>query len=777
VEPRPRRRRRGNVPADLTSFVGRRTDIADVKNLLATSRLVSLVGPGGVGKTRLVLRIASELRRAFVDGVWFVELADVREAGDVPRAIAAAIGINGDAPETAESLAARLREDRMLLVLDNCDHLVEGCAALVTELLRAASEVRILTTTRQSLRVGGELIHLVGPLEYPDPRLPLPPGAAAQFAAMSLFVDRARAVVPDFAVAADNEDAVARLCGLLEGMPLSIELAALSLRVLSVQDLVDRLDDPFEVLTTGPRTVPSRHQSLEAAVDWSYALCTSGERALWARCAVFAAHFDRDAALAVCADDETSADDVLGLLAGLVDKSVLTREEHDGSVRFSMSATIRAYGEKKLADLGEDQVRREMHLGYYESLLDRAVAESFGPQQERWMVALQLDHANIRAALERATAVPPADIRALRLASQAWFYWIGCGYLTEGAQWLAEALDAASSPSPDRAHALRTAALIAVLQGRLTDAEDLAAEAEAVAAEVPGVDMRAYVAHVRGLAALFAGDLGLAGDRLAAAAQLYVSGGPDDALPAFVEADRAIAYTFDGRAADAADAVERCRQVCVACGDRWVLSHALQAAALAEFLRGDLGTATALVEESLSTKRRFHDTLGIALGVDLLAWIAAASGEAERAATLLGAAHRQWRTIGQPLFGSKHFAALRAKAEEAARQSGDLGYEDAYARGAAFEVEQAVAHALREPEPRDVDIDASDPAIGLTRRESQVAELVGRGLSNKEIAATLVISQRTAEGHVQRILTKFGFTSRAQVATWVAEQRQPVQDR
>jgi non-specific serine/threonine protein kinase len=776
VEPRPRRRRRGNVPADLTSFVGRRTDIGDVKLLLATSRLVSLVGPGGVGKTRLVLRIASELRRAFVDGVWFVELADVRDARDIPQAIADVIGIDGDASETAESLAERLHEDRMLLVLDNCDHLVEGCAELVTELLRAAGEVRILTTTREPLRVGGESIHLVGPLECPDPRLPLPPGAAAQFAAMSLFVDRARAVVPDFAVAPDNEDAVAQLCVRLEGMPLSIELAALSLRVLSVQDLVERLAHPFDVLTTGPRTVPSRHQSLEAAVDWSYALCTSRERALWARCSVFAGHFDHDAAVAVCAD-ETPADDVLGVLAGLVDKSVLTREEHDGSVRFSMTETIRVYGQKKLAELGEDVLRRDMHLGHYASLLDRAVAASFGPDQERWMVALQLDHANIRAALERATAAPPADVRALRLASQAWFYWIGCGYLTEGAQWLAEALDAAPGLSPDRAHALRTAALIAVLQGRLADAEDLAMEAENVAAEVGGVDVRAYAAHVRGLAALFAGDLGRAGDRLSAAADLYVSGGPDDALPAFVEVDRAIAYTFDGRAADAADAIERCRQVCVACGDRWVLSHALLAAALAEFLRGDLGTATALVEESISTKRRFHDVLGIALGVDLLAWIAAASGEAERAATLLGAAHRQWRTIGKPLFGSKHFAALRAKAEEAARQSGDLGYEDAYARGAAFEVEQAVAHALREPEPRDVSVDASDPAIGLTRRESQVAELVGRGLSNKDIAATLVISQRTAEGHVQRILTKFGFTSRAQVATWVAEQRQPVQDR
>jgi predicted ATPase/DNA-binding CsgD family transcriptional regulator len=773
MESRPRRRRRGNVPADLTAFVGRRADVADVKGLLATSRFVSLVGPGGVGKTRLVLRIAAELRRAFVDGVWFVELADLRAREELPQAIATALGVAGDEPATAETLADRLHDRRMLLILDNCEHLVEACAELVSELLRAASELRVLTTTRQPLRASGELIHLVGPLEYPDPRLPLPPGASAQFSAMALFVDRARAVVPDFAVTPENEDAVAQLCQRLEGMPLSIELAALSLRVLSVPDLADRLADPYDVLTTGQRTAPSRHASLEAAVDWSYRLCTAPERALWAQCSVFAGHFDHDAAVAVCIEDATSPDDVLGMLAGLVDKSVLSREEHGGSVRFSMSETMRAYGARKLADLDLAERLHDRHLAYYESLLERAVFASFGPDQERWLIALQLDHANVRAALDRATATKAGGQRAMRLATQAWFYWTGCGYLREGAQWLERALESDLTPSAERANALWAAGLVAALQGRVTAAEEYAADSERAAAAVPRVDVRAHAAHVRGLAALFGGDLGLAGDRLAEAADLYVEADVDDALSTLIEVDRAIAYLFDGRAAAAADAIERCRQACVVRGDRWVLSHALLVAALAEYLRGDLGTAAALVEESLTTKRRFHDVLGVALGLDLQAWVAAASSESDRAAVLLGAAHRQWTVVGEPLFGSKHFTALRAKAEETARLGGDPSYEDGYARGAAFELEQAVAYALREPEPLDVDVEGADLAVGLTRRESQVAELVGRGLSNKEIAATLVISQRTAEGHVQRILTKFGFTSRAQVATWVAEQRQP----
>jgi predicted ATPase/DNA-binding CsgD family transcriptional regulator len=757
----------------LTSFVGRRDDIADVKNLLAGSRLVSLIGPGGVGKTRLVLRIAAELRRAFVDGVWLVDLADLRDPAEIPNAIAAAVGGSGNDPETAATLGDRLRDDRMLLILDNCEHLVEGCADLVSDLLQTAAELRVLTTTRQPLRAGGELIHLVGPLRYPDSRIPLPPAAAAQFPAMTLFVDRARAVVPDFAVTADNEDAVALLCERLEGIPLSIELAALSLRVLSVHDVVARLDDPFEVLTTGPRTSPDRHRSLEAMVDWSYALCTSRERILWARCSVFAGHFDRDAAVAVCADDDLSADDVLGLLAGLLDKSVVSREEHDGTVRFALSATLRAYGEKKLADLGAVDRLRDLHFAHYAERLESAVADSFTPQQEQALIALQLDHANIRAALDHTTGSSSNDLRALRLASSAWFYWLACGYLSEGAQWLAEAVDSAPTAAPERADGLRTAARIAVLQGRLTDAEDLLAAAEDAAVGARGAEDRAQAAHVHGLVALFAGDVGLAGDRLADAAALYGRGAPDGALPALLEVDRAVAALFDGRPAEAAEAIERCRQVCVACGDRWVLSHLLLAMAIGEFLRGDHGTATALVDESLATKRRFRDTLGIALGLDLLAWAAASSGDAVRAATLLGGAHRQWAANGQPLFGSKHLLAMRAKAEEAARLAGDTAYEDAYARGVAFEVEAAVAYALDEPEPKDVELEPADPAVGLTKRESQVAELVGRGLSNKEIAATLVISQRTAEGHVQRILTKFGFTSRAQVATWVTEQRQP----
>jgi non-specific serine/threonine protein kinase len=778
MESRSRRRRRGNVPADLTSFVGRRADVAEVKNLLATSRLVSLVGPGGIGKTRLVLRVAADLRRAFVDGVWFVELADVADAADLPRAIAATIGveIDGDPTKAVEALGERLRDDRMLLILDSCEHVVDGCADLVSDLLRAAGELRVLTTTRQPLRVGGELIHVVGSLDYPDPRTPLPPGAAAQYAAMALFVDRARAIVPEFAVTADNEGAVAHLCELLEGMPLSIELAALSLRVLSVQDLVARLDDPFDVLTTGPRTAPSRHRSLEAAVDWSHWLCTDRERELWARCSVFTGHFDRDAVVAVCAGSATSADEVLGLVAGLVDKSVINREEHDGSVRFSLSRALRAYGDKKLAELGETDSLRDRHLAHYEALLDRAIAESFGPRQEQALVALQRDHANIRAALEHAIVSAPGDDAALRLASRAWFYWIGCGYLNEGAQWLTEALDGSPGRPPrsaDRASALRTSALIAALQGRLTDAEDLIAAAERSALEATDLDLRADSAHVHGLVALFAGDLGLAADRLAECAELYAAGDPVDAMAALVEVEQAIAYLLEGRSADAVEAIERCRQVCVACGDRWVLSHALQASGLGDLLRGDHGTAAALIEESLTIQRRLHDTLGVAFGLDLLAWVAAASGDGARAATLLGAAHRHWTAVGQPLFGSKHLISLRDKAEETARRLVGDGYDEAFARGAAFELEHAVAYALGEPQPNDVEVDAADPAVGLTRRESQVAELVARGLSNKEIAATLVVSQRTAEGHVQRILTKFGFTSRAQVATWVAEQRQP----
>lgn len=770
METRSARRRVGNLPADLTSFVGRRTDIADVKALLSTSRLVTLVGQGGIGKTRLGLRVAADLRRAFSDGVWFVELSEVG-AGGIADALTDALGLQ---QRGADAVVDQLGGRRMLLVLDNCEHLVDETADVVALLLRSAPHLRVVATSRQPLRVSGEQVYLVSRLDVPDPRLPLAPGAATQYAAMALFVERARAVVPDFVLTAENEPAVAELCLQLEGNPLAIELAAVSLRALSVQEVADRLDRRFDVLTSGPRTATGRHQTLEASIAWSYGLCTPAERVLWARCAVFAGSFDRAAVGVVCVDDELRGAEVLDLLAGLVDKSVLQREELDQTIRFTMPESIRQYGLARLDDEGSRALVGGRHLDYFAALVREAAGELFGPRQVGWLATLRRDHANLRVALELALGSAGRPDVALELASAAWPYWVACGQLLEGRHWLDRALFADAERTAARARALWVDALLAVLQGDRAVAEEFADGALELAAATGDDESVACATHVRGLGALFAGDLGLAVTLLDEAAAGYRDLGSAGAvgMSLLVDVHLALALLFEGESARAVTVAERCRNRCLVAGERWILSYAVLVTGLAEFVRGDATATSALVSEALVAKRDLGDTLGIAVSLDVLGWVAASEGEHDRAATLLGASHRVWDTVGEPVFGSKNFAALRAQAEDAVRRGGGTDtYNDGYARGAAFDTMQAVAFALGEPEPQPVDDDGTDPVVGLTRRETQVAELVGRGLSNKEIAATLVISQRTAEGHVQRILTKFGFTSRAQVATWVAEQR------
>lgn len=763
----------GNLPAELTSFVGRKTEIAEVKQLLSTARLVTLVGSGGVGKTRLVLKVAGELRRAFADGAWVVELADIKDPDVIAGSIAEAMGLSGPTlGDPVEFLCQHVQDRRMLLVLDNCEHVLEETAGVVAELLRAAPHLRVLATSIQPLRVEGERLYVVPPLEVPDPQQPLIPGTATQYAAMALFVERAAAVVPTFELDAGNEREVAHLCQRLEGIPLAIELAAVSLRVMSVHEVAARLDERFELLTTGPRTAPDRHQTLDATMAWSFDLCLPVEQLMWARCSVFAGPFDRLAAEEVCGDAVIDADTVLGVIAGLVDKSVLVRMESDGHVRFGMTEMMRQYGLVKLRAEGHEDILRDRHCTYYTRVVDEAARDAFGPDQAARLHALGRDHANLRAALDFALTSPGDSALALHLAATAWFYWAACGQLLEGKRWLDRALGRSSDNSADRCQALWASAFIAVLQGEHDEAVDLADEAIRVARELDDRRGEAPALHVRGLAALFAGDLALAEVRFDEATRAYADARAESGLASLLLVHRGLSALFDDRLGEATTLVDQARQICLARGDGWVLSYALQALAMIDFVRGDISSTSRLVTESLGLKRALNDTLGIAVGMDMLSWVAAADLRFERAATLMGAAHRVWGGVGEPVFGSKNFAALRTRADEAVRRHADpQARAEAYERGTLFDVEQAIAFALDEPELPTVEADRVDPAVGLTRRESEVADLVAQGMSNKEIAAALVISQRTAEGHVQRILTKLGFTSRAQVATWVANQR------
>ena len=397
----------GNLPAELTSFVGRRGEVAEVRRLLAGSRLVTLTGAGGVGKTRLALRAAAGLARAFPGGVWLVRLDQLREEALVAQAVAGALGLQdraGFSPEGA--LAGHLAGRRLLLVLDNCEHLVGAVAKLADLLLRAAPGLRVLATSREALTITGEVVLAVPPLGAPDPGQQLILAQLGLFPAVRLFAERAAQVVPGFAVTEANIAAVAGICRRLEGLPLALELAAARLPVLSPAQVGERLGDRLGLLTRGGRANPARQQTLRASIGWSYELCSRAERLLWARLSVFAGGFELDAAEGICADDRLAAEEVPGLLAALAGKSILTAEHRGGVARYRLPEPLREYGRERLEESGEDAVLRRRHRDWHEQLARRADAGWLSPQLAEWAARLFREHANVAAAQDFRQAEP-----------------------------------------------------------------------------------------------------------------------------------------------------------------------------------------------------------------------------------------------------------------------------------------------------------------------------------------------------------------------------------
>ncbi|MEU2716287.1 AAA family ATPase [Streptomyces sp. NPDC007205] len=411
----------GNLPPELTSFVGRRRDICEAKELLSRTRILTLIGPGGVGKTRLAVRTASKVSRSYPDGVWLVELAALPDGDRVARTVAASLGVPIDEEsEPRAVLEAHLRGKRMLVVLDTCEHLIEECAQLADRLLRVAPRLHILTTSRQPLGVEGEHVMPVTPLSLPDTHSPSSPGTPAQSEAVRLFVERAAAVLPGFTLSDVNSEILADICRRLDGLPLSIELAATRLRVLSVGRLLQRVQDPLGFLTGGARYGPARQQTLRATIDWSYRLCSPAEQLLWSRLSVFAEGAELEAAEAVCSGGGIAPNDVLDLLAGLMDKSILVKEETGGQVRFRMHHAIRQYGLERLDNMGEEAVLRRRHLAWCLEMAERADAEWFGPDQQYWSGQLSREEANLRAAVAFGAQEPSLTPAALRIAAGAW---------------------------------------------------------------------------------------------------------------------------------------------------------------------------------------------------------------------------------------------------------------------------------------------------------------------------------------------------------------------
>ncbi|WP_040829875.1 protein kinase domain-containing protein [Nocardia jiangxiensis] len=759
----------GNLPLELTSFVDRRSQVAEVKNLLARSRLVTLTGIGGVGKTRLALRVAGKVHREFADGVWLVELGDLRDARLLADGVAAALGVrNRGSRSMPDVLVELLAAREMLLVLDNCEHVIAAVAELAGTLLRACPNVQILATSREALDIGGEAVLAVPPLGFPDPTSEPARRGTTRHDAVTLFAERAATAVPGFEVTDNIRASVAHICARLDGLPLAIELAAARLRTMTPEQILARLTDRYTLLTRSGRGVPMRQQTLRWCVGWSYDLCTSVEQQMWRRMSVFAGSFELDAAEEVCGGDIGSSE-LLDALSALVDKSIVIRDETDGTIRFRMFETVQEYGRGKAED-GEDYleyIRR--HRDWCAHLAIRSEAEWIGPRQVQWDARLERELPNLRKALE--FSLTESNDCALRITTALYLFWMWRGRLSEGRRWYERALDLTTGArTTDQAKALHEASVMATVQGDFPAATDKVAKLGRLAEQNAGPLFRALLAHSEGNIYLVGGDTDLAraGPLLADAIENYEASG-DHRLELDALFSLGWAYALQGDTAQALTSLEKALAITESAGETMLRSWGLWAAGFSVWQRSEPERATHLLQQGIRAARLVADPLVAAGCLETLAWVTAEQHQARRAAVLMGAADSLGRAAGSSAFMFRKLLTYREGCARTSRTAlGARAFEAARQQGTAMSFDAAVGFALGEhtealgPSPRS--------AGNLTKRERQVADLVAQGMTNKAIAARLVISQRTAAGHVEHILTKLGFTSRAQIAVWAAEQ-------
>ncbi|MFC0447468.1 ATP-binding protein [Rhodococcus jostii] len=763
----------GNLPHELTSFVGRRREVAEVRRLLSLSRLVTLTGIGGVGKTRLALRVAADSSRAFDDGVWLVGLGELDDPGAVGDAVLSSLDLRegrGDPP--AALLVEYLAVRKLLVVLDNCEHLVEPVADLVDTLLRACPELRILATSRESLGIGGEAVLRVPPLTMPEPnQRSAVGGGLGHYEAMSLFAERAAAAVPGFIVTENNQDVVAAICRRLDGLPLAIELAAVRVRVMSVEQILHRLTDRYSLLTSGSRGAPARQQTLEWCIDWSHELCTRAERAMWGRLAVFSGSFELDAVEAVCTD-VVAADQVVDLVGSLIDKSILIREaDAAGAVRYRMLETLRDYGTERLQETGEFGSLLRRHRDWYEHVVLRAEADWISSRQVAWIVRLDAEQPNIRAALEFCLTSPREADAGLRLAEALYLYWLVRGRLREGMRWLAQLLAVQDDKTgTERIKPLYVLSVLSALNG---DPEASALYAErggALAAQLRDRTGAALMSDAAGHHALVTQDYATACEHFESSLAVFRTDGNLLYL-IWSLLGLALASDADGDRTRS----EECRGEILALtasrGEFVYRGWALWGLGMGAWQRGEPSRAKDLLTQALPLARNVDDRISAGGCMEVLSWIAVDEGASRRAARLMGATDALAQTAGSPSTVYPNVGVLHAEFEKMARRAiGDRAFETEFRQGLGMRFEEAAAYALDEKDTTDTP--AGPGSTSLTRREQQVAELVAEGLTNRSIADKLVISQRTAQGHVEHILSKLGFTSRTQIATWVVEQTQ-----
>jgi predicted ATPase/DNA-binding CsgD family transcriptional regulator len=814
------------LPQEPNRFIGREHELAQLRRMLRQARALTLYGPGGIGKTRLALRLLAAAAGEFPDGTWFVELADLRQPDLVASRVAAALGVSEEAGRPLlDTLADALRPRRMVLALDNCEHLIEACAQVGRRLLTSSPGLRLLTTSREPLRIAAETVWPVPPLSVAPAGAERPAGDVRSYEAVQLFADRAAAAQPGFAVDPDNAAAIAVICRALDGVPLAIELAAARVRVLSPEQIRARMDDRFGLLTAGDRSAAPRQQTLRATIEWSYDLLAPAERILFRRLSVFAG-WSLEMAEQVCADGEIPAPEVLGLIAALVDKSLVTSEPAVlGQARYRMLDTIREYAAGLLAGAGETGSFQRRFRDYsleaaeYHGAVGMARIPASWPARVDSLRRYDAEAGNVARVLSWCLEHGDAEtgLRICAAVSPCWIVW---GTFAEGREWLDSflALDAtaavpagvrgaaivvraqlALSSDPAAAESLVRAGLelcreagdefwtavalnllteIALHTGRIEEAAASADEALAIAQAAGDGWDEGYALGTRAAIAGMAGKLREA-EQLASASvsvmrRIDQQWGAARALLGLGDLAR-----LRGHLGEAHSRYVEALPILQEVGARPEIARCLAGLGRVALDLGATGQARQHLAESLRLSQATGSRIGIARGLEAFAALATREHQPELAVQLTAAATALRETAGlPPLSGARAERYLAP-----ARRLGEAAVARLWARGLTLSSEEAVALALEEDaswaaapdaDSRTLSVVeayevASAPPSSLTPREHEIAALIATGRSNKAIAAELSISPTTAARHVANILAKLGFRSRTQIAAWVAD--------
>ncbi|MFC7258445.1 ATP-binding protein [Streptomyces lutosisoli] len=679
--------RSGNLPAEANAFIGRTDELTEISGLLGHTRLVTLTGPGGVGKSRLALRAAHAARRAFPGGMWLVELSELRNPDLLTNAVAQATRLTEQTLRPLlEGLCEHLAGAPPLLLLDTCEHVLDECARVVQELLAHVPELRVLATSRQPLGVPGEHLLTVAPLplgEWDD--------------AVALFAARASAAVPSFALTDANRAGVAAVCARLDGIPLALELAAVRLRGFPLDRLLEGLGSRFDLLVSPARPRLARHQTLRTAIGWSHELCTPLERLLWARLSVFAGGWDVEAAEFVCHGGPLDAEEILALLASLTEKSIVTREGDGAAVRYRMLDTVRSFGAEWLGGLGEEEAVRRRHRDYFRWTARQGEAEWLGPGQRMWAERLTAEHANVRLAMEEClTAAEPET--ALELAGTLWYFWFACGFAEEGRGYLERALRRTHGLGPEHTLAIWTHRLVTVVPDDLDAAESVSAAYVWLAEErqlpVPALPLTGASLAVRGESARSAVLYG-------SAPQWPGGGGGAEFYQLLTLAVQAYLLAGQGAFERCAAVAERLRADCAKRGELWMRAWGDFFVSLSGIGLGRPDEALRSGREALAAKWRVHDRLGAAAVTDLLVAAQACRGEPLLAAQLLGVSRRLWYAAGLPRLGNSETTVFRREYVRRLRAAlGNARFTEAVCEGHELGPDAAVTLALGgAPEP------------------------------------------------------------------------------